>query len=188
MVPASLYAQGTAFTYQGRLQSGANAANGSYDITFALYNASSGGSQVGSTITDTGIGVSNGLFTVIIDFGGVFNGSSYWLQIGVRSNGVGSYNPLSPRQELTPTPYAITAENLNGLVSASQVTGAPSARACSRFRWIYRVQPAGRSCRPIRPGPALQSSATALLRAARLRAFTGQQRPRITAPMPFTAS
>jgi hypothetical protein len=123
VVPATIYAQGTAFTYQGRLQSGANAANGSYDMTFALYNASSGGSQVGSTITDTAIGVSNGLFTVIVDFGGVFNGSSYWLQIGVRSNGVGSYNPLSPRQELTPTPYAITAENVNGLVSASQVTG-----------------------------------------------------------------
>ncbi len=127
MIPQVLRAQGTAFTYQGRLQSGANPANGFYDMTFALYNASSGGAQVGSTLTDPAIGVTNGLFTIILDFGGVFNGSSYWLQIGVRSNGVGSYNPLSPRQELTPTPYAITAENVDGLVSASQVTGTLSS-------------------------------------------------------------
>ena len=33
-------AQGTtAFTYQGRLNAGANAANGSYDMTFAVYDA-----------------------------------------------------------------------------------------------------------------------------------------------------
>jgi hypothetical protein len=117
------YAQGTAFTYQGQLQSGGIPANGSYDMTFALYNASSGGAQVGLTLTDLGLGVTNGLFTALLDFGPVFNGTAYWLQIGVRTNGVVSYTPLSPREELTPTPYAITAENVTGPVSASQLTG-----------------------------------------------------------------
>ena len=103
-------AQGTAFTYQGRLDNGTNPANGSYDLTFALYNASSGGSQTGSTITNLAVGVTNGLFLVTNDFGVVYNGTAYWLQIGVRTNGGSSFSPLSPRQELTPTPYAIYAE------------------------------------------------------------------------------
>jgi hypothetical protein len=33
---------GTAFTYQGRLNSGTNAANGSYDLRFILYDADAG--------------------------------------------------------------------------------------------------------------------------------------------------
>lgn len=119
----SVFAQGTAFTYQGQLSSGGEWANGTYDLTFKLWNASSGGSQIGSTLGASGQVISNGLFTVILDFGGVFNGSSYWLELAVRTNGAASYATLSPRQELTPTPYAITAENVDGLVAASQLTG-----------------------------------------------------------------
>ena len=37
------YAQGTAFTYQGRLNSGENAANGSFDLRFAVYDAATAG-------------------------------------------------------------------------------------------------------------------------------------------------
>ena len=40
-------AQGTAFTYQGRLNDGGAPANGSYDLQFILYNAGVGGSQQG---------------------------------------------------------------------------------------------------------------------------------------------
>ena len=117
------FAQGTAFTYQGLLTDTNSPANGSYDLTFKLFNASDGGTQAGSTISDSAISVSNGLFTVVLDFGTQFNGTSYWLELGVRSNGVGSFMTLSPRQELTPTPYAITAENVDGSVLASQLTG-----------------------------------------------------------------
>jgi hypothetical protein len=117
------HAQGTAFTYQGSLSDSNGPANGSYDLKFQLFNASSGGSQVGSTINDPATGVSNGLFTVILDFGTVFSGADTWLQIGVRSNGVGSFETLSPRQELTPSPYSITSENLDGSLPATQLTG-----------------------------------------------------------------
>jgi hypothetical protein len=119
----SVFAQGTAFTYQGQLISSNSVANGKYDLTFKLWNASSGGSQVGSTITASGTVISNGLFTEILDFGTVFNGTTYWLELGVRTNGAASFTTLSPRQELTPTPYAITAENVDGLVPAGQLTG-----------------------------------------------------------------
>ena len=120
----SIFAQGTAFTYQGQLTGSNSPAHGTYDLTFKLWNASSGGSQVGSTITATGTVITNGLFTQILDFGGgIFNGTSYWLELGVRTNGVVSFTTLTPRQQLTPTPYAITAENVDGAVPASQLTG-----------------------------------------------------------------
>ena len=118
-------AQGTAFTYQGRLDNGTNPVTGNYDLTFALFNAASGGVQVGSTITNLSVGVTNGLFTVIQNFGAVFNGTAYWLEIGVRTNssaaGPTTFTTLSPLQELTPTPYSITAENVTGAIRLAQL-------------------------------------------------------------------
>src|SRR3974377_487721 len=102
--------QGTAFTYAGRLNDGGNPANGLYDIRGGLYASSSGGVLASVLYTNTAVPVSNGLFTVTMDFGSCFDGTSYWLQIGVRTNGAGAaFSPLSPRQQLTPTPYAIFA-------------------------------------------------------------------------------
>jgi hypothetical protein len=110
-------AQGTAFTYQGELNSSGILANGSYDLTFALFSVSSGAGQLGNTVTNRGVLVSNGLFTTSVDFGTNFSGADRWLEIAVRTSGVGSFATLSPRQKLTPTPYAIfanTASNLSG--------------------------------------------------------------------------
>ena len=56
-------AQSTAFTYQGRLEDDGRRANGPYDFRFVLYDAASGGSQVGSMLTNNAVAVSNGLFT-----------------------------------------------------------------------------------------------------------------------------
>ena len=36
-----------AFTYQGQLKENGSPANGSYSLTFALWDAASGGSQIG---------------------------------------------------------------------------------------------------------------------------------------------
>ena len=111
---ATGYAQGTAFTYQGRLSNGNSPANGSYDLTFALFNVSSGGSAVAGPVATNAVAVSNGLFAVGIDFGsGVFNGTAYWLEIGVRTNGAAGFTTLVPRQPLSPAPYAIFAEGAN---------------------------------------------------------------------------
>jgi hypothetical protein len=130
------FAQGTAFTYQGRLMTGTNVTNGPYDLTFALFNASSGPSQVGSTITDTGTGVTNGLFTVVPDYGAVFNGTAYWLEITARTNGVGGYATLSPRQQLTPTPYAIYSEGSGIATTANNVV--PSAVSARQLHPCFR--------------------------------------------------
>ncbi len=124
-----LFAQGTAFTYQGRLNDSGNPASGTYDLRFTVYDSTnSPGTVMAGPITNAATPVSNGLFVVNLDFGpGVFTGPARWLDIGVRTNG--SPNPftiLSPRQSLTPTPYAIfanSASNLFGTLPASQLTG-----------------------------------------------------------------
>jgi len=124
---STLFAQGTAFTYQGRLTSGTNVANGSYDLTFSVWTNASGAAQVGSTITNPATAVSNGLFTVTLDFGANFPGADRWLEIGVRTNGGGAFSLLTPRQKLTSTPYAITAGNVTGVVPGASVAGTYSS-------------------------------------------------------------
>jgi len=44
-------AQGTAFTYQGRLNDSGQCANGKFDMQFELYGAASGGSPIGANLT-----------------------------------------------------------------------------------------------------------------------------------------
>jgi trimeric autotransporter adhesin len=118
-------AQGTAFTYQGRLNSGANPANGSYDFTFSLYDTNQpGGNLIAGPVTNSAIAISNGLFTTTIEFGpGVFTGGSNWLAIAVRTNAVGSFTMLSSWQQVTPAPYAITAANLASVVQNNTLPG-----------------------------------------------------------------
>ncbi|RLC62650.1 MAG: hypothetical protein DRI80_05880 [Chloroflexota bacterium] len=99
---------GTAFTYQGRLTDGGSPANGHYDFKFQLYDAASDGNPVGSTVAQEDVAVSEGLFTVQLDFGtDAFTGEARWLEIGVRPGSGGTYTILSPRQPLTPAPYAL---------------------------------------------------------------------------------
>src|ERR1039458_7976967 len=117
---STAFAQGTAFTYQGQLQNNGSPASGTYNLTFSLFNVSSGGTAVAGPVTTTGVIVINGLFTVPIDFGaGVFTGATSWLQIGVETNGFNTFTTLSPRQQLTPTPYAVFAENATGLANGA---------------------------------------------------------------------
>lgn len=108
LAPWSAQAVGTSFTYQGRLSDGGSPATGSYDLQFALFDAAAGGAQVGTTLTRDDIAVTSGLFTVGLDFGGVFTGSRRWLELAVRPGAsTGAYTPLAGRQELTPSPNAM---------------------------------------------------------------------------------
>jgi hypothetical protein len=103
---------GTGFTYQGKLIDGGVPANGAYDLNFNLFDALSSGSQVGSTIAKRSEIVSNGLFTVQLDFGNVFNGTALYLEISVRLSSIGgAFTTLTPRQPMSPTPYALFASN-----------------------------------------------------------------------------
>ncbi len=130
------FAQGTAFTYQGRLNEGGQAANGLYDVRFAVFDASATGGLVAGPVTNAATVASNGLFLVTLDFGPVFDGNARWLEIGVRTNGGTAFITLSPRRELTPAPYAILAGDvsqantnlarLNVPNTATTATGVPT--------------------------------------------------------------
>ncbi len=126
-----LYAPlGTGFTYQGKLTDGGVPANGQYEFEFKLYDALSGGSQVGGTLTIApgGLHVTNGLFTVQLDFGDVFDGTALYLEVGVRPgfsvNGY-PFTALVPRTPLTATPYAVYASK----VPWTGLTGMPAGFA-----------------------------------------------------------
>lgn len=106
---ASAAGAGTAFTYQGQLSQALAPVTASCDFQFSLWDASAAGSQVGSTIAQT-LAVSDGLFVTLLDFGsGAFGGAQRWLEISVGCPTGAALTTLSPRQELSPTPYAIRA-------------------------------------------------------------------------------
>ncbi len=135
----SLFAQGTAFTYQGQLNDGNGPTAGNYDLKFALYNSTNlAANIVTGPVTNSAVAVTNGLFTVQLNFGpGIFTGTNYWLEIAVRTNGTASFSTLSPRQPLLPAPYAVfanTASNLLGSLPATQLSGAlPSAQISGTY-------------------------------------------------------
>ena len=116
--PTAASAQGTAFTYQGRLNQGGAVANGAFDLQFTLYDSTNlPGVLLAGPVTNAGVAVSNGLFTTTLNFGNSFTGASNWLEISVSPAGSNTFSTLAPRQQLTPTPYAIFAG------TASSVTG-----------------------------------------------------------------
>ncbi len=106
---------GSGFSYQGQLTDGGTPANGSYDIIIDAYKLASGGTILASQ-TFNGVSVNAGLFNIPqVDFGeALYDGSEIWLEISVRTAGSGSFFPLSPRQRMAATPYAVQAEYLSG--------------------------------------------------------------------------
>jgi len=105
------------FTYQGVLQEAGMAADGAYDIRFELYDSSNKNTQLGSTLTFDDVAVSEGVFSVDLDFGsGLFDGSDRFLYIEVRNGAsAGGYTGLLPVIEITATPeaqHAMTADTV----------------------------------------------------------------------------
>lgn len=120
---------GTAFTYQSYLMDKKNPANDIYDFEFSLYDDPNVGIQVGSTLLVDDVNVVDGHFQVELDFGGgIFTGDARWLETEVRqgaSTDPCDFVTLSPRQELTPTPYSIYAETAGavpGGITGSGIT------------------------------------------------------------------
>jgi hypothetical protein len=64
----SAFAQGTAFSYQGRLNANGSPASGNYDFRFRLDADPLGNTILGTMLTNA-IPVTNGLFATTIDFG-----------------------------------------------------------------------------------------------------------------------
>lgn len=120
-----VWAQSSTFIYQGQLSSNGIAATGLFDVRFALYDAATSGNPISFAITNSATGVTNGLFQAALTFGAsAFDGSSRWLELGVRTNGsTGAFTTLSPRQQITATPYAVRAANFSGTLASTNLTG-----------------------------------------------------------------
>lgn len=106
----SVFAQTTSFTYQGRFTdtSVSQPTSGTYNMQFALFDAVSGGTQVGTTITNPSVQVTSGVFTVALDFGAnSFPGADRFLEINVYNTATSSYLTLTPRQQVTSVPYSV---------------------------------------------------------------------------------
>ena len=133
---------GTALTYQGQLQQSGSGnitgqpqsgpVTGICDFRFSLWDAVTNGNLVGATQTVSAVSVSNGLFTVTLDFGaGAFNGDARWLDIGVRTNGGGAFTNLFPRQLVPLAPYALYAAEAGSVAATNFIGIVPDAQLSS---------------------------------------------------------
>ena len=127
LLVCSAFAQ-SPFTYQGRLNESGSPVGGTYDLQFTIYGAATEGDAIAGPLTNSPVVVSNGLFSVLLDFGsGVFTSTDRWLEIAVRTNGSsGPFSALTPRQLLTAVPRALHADTAGtaNSVSASNIVGA----------------------------------------------------------------
>ena len=97
-------AQDTTFTYQGQLSRDGDPYNGLVDLEFRIFDALSGGTQIGPTVLRAQSPVEDGLFQVELDFGfEPFFTTGRFLDI--RADG----SPLLPRQPIRPAPMAVYA-------------------------------------------------------------------------------
>ncbi|RKZ25192.1 hypothetical protein DRQ26_06285, partial [bacterium] len=105
--------------YQGKLTDATGVAlDGTYNLTFRLYNASSGGSVLWSE-THSGVTITKGLFDVILGSSTPINlpfDAQYWLEIIVEGE------IMSPRIPLTSVGYSFRAAIADSAASGGQWT------------------------------------------------------------------
>src|SRR5262245_43497022 len=123
----------TAFTFQGELKDGASVASGTFDLRFRLYDALTGGAQLGPQLCTDNIAVAEGKVTAQLDFGSQFTGQRRWLEVEARQDtGLDCTNAagfviLLPRQDLTAAPNAVYSLNAASAINATQLNGQPAS-------------------------------------------------------------
>lgn len=128
MCLSTAFAQSTEFTYQGKLNDGATPANTNYDFEFRLFSVDTGGAAI-ATLQRLGVSVSNGVFSVKLDFGAQFTGAARWLEIAVKPAGSGGgFQQLLPRQPVSSSPYSIRSLNAATADTATNATLASNSQ------------------------------------------------------------
>ncbi len=153
----------TGFTYQGQLEFNNAPANGQFDFVVELHTEATTNAQIGSTQTVSDVAVSNGVFSIELDFGtGPFAGDQLWLEIAVKeSAAAGGFQGLAPRQKLTAAPYALHAEMVaaNAIGSAEIVPSQVQQRVngtCGSNQFVRQINQDGSvfCSTPVVPLPA----------------------------------
>jgi hypothetical protein len=110
-------------------------------LQFALWDSASGGSQAGSTLTLNSVAVSNGVFVVTLDFGAnSFPGANRFLEISARTIGAASFTLLTPRQQVTSTPYAVRSASSANADTATTASNAATATNATQLGGIASGQ------------------------------------------------
>jgi hypothetical protein len=125
-------AMGAGFTYQGYLARNGAPINGAgqCDMRFSLWDAASGGAQIGSLQTLGAVDFANGAFTVMLNdtgqFGAnAFSGAARWLQVELACpSGSGTFSTVG-RQAITSVPYASYSQSTGALQGRSISAAAP---------------------------------------------------------------
>jgi hypothetical protein len=155
----------TGFTYQGMLTVGTNAANGHYDFRCAIYDAVTDGNLVGPVVTNTATAVANSFFDIflLMSDDSAFQGEARWLEIAVRTNGGGGFLTLTPRQQITPTPYALYAPSAGTAAiatSASSFSGTVSGDVAGTQGATVVAAVGGQSAASVASGVIAANAAT----------------------------
>lgn len=106
LLGANAAANDTGFTYQGSLTDSGTAVTGTVSVSVSLWDSETLGTQIGSTQTLPGVSVTDGVFSVELDFGASAFAGDRWMEISIDSN------VLTPRQRVTATPYAIQTRGI----------------------------------------------------------------------------
>jgi hypothetical protein len=142
---------GTAFTYQGHLYDNNETADGLYDFQFRLYDGNDpcDTTQIGGDVNKPDVDVIDGFFMAELDFNDpcVFNGEARWLEIGVRAgemNDPNAYTILSPRQKITPVPYALYSKSdllaLHKYGEGNILVVSPADDIIAKYNWLKSAQ------------------------------------------------
>ena len=122
-LPLHAQAPAQAFTYQGQLKQAGVPVTGPVHLTFRLFDAATGGAQVGTEVTQAAFSAfdSEGRFALDLAFGdGAFDGAPRWVEVSV--NGTA----LTPRQRVAPAPVALYALSGNAGPEGPQGPAGPA--------------------------------------------------------------
>lgn len=122
------HAQTTEFLYEGNVNN--SSTDGNFDFEFRLFDTSSGGTLISSQ-QRLNVAVTNGEFTVVLNFG-EFPPENRFLEIGVRELGGTTFTTLARRDKLLSAPYsthAINAENAVNALNAQNAANAQNAES-----------------------------------------------------------
>lgn len=127
------FAQTSAFSFQGRLNDGSSPANGRYDLQFKLFDAITGGNQIGTTLDKANTMLVNGVFSTALDFGSaVFQSGDRFIEISVRPNGSPNQHViLGGRQQILSVPFAVSAGTLQGQTPGDFIKNTTTAQSAN---------------------------------------------------------
>ncbi len=111
--PAAGVEPASSIVYEGNLNSDGTPANGRFDFSFTLFDAPTAGNRIGIPVAIPGVRVTNGAFSVIIDFGiHLSRATALWFETAVAPAGfpppvvVGGRVPLNAARFAVHSSYA----------------------------------------------------------------------------------